>query len=83
MAGGAKYFFTVGGMGTKPDKEFKHTSVKSFVKAERHTKCLHGNWTRSNKSAADNTLRQMTILEIETREKAITESQKATGPWRS
>ncbi len=53
----ASIFYTVGGMGKKPDEKYKHASPKKFTKSDRRMKPILGNQTRINDDLFDNTLR--------------------------
>ncbi len=60
MPGGNKTFYTIGGMGTKPDKDYSIIDPGKFTKAERGHKAILSTQTRLNKSMKDRTLRNLT-----------------------
>jgi hypothetical protein len=54
MAGGAKTSYVLGGMGTKPDKNFKNVSVKRLSRKGRIMKCPAGMELRAYLSKVHN-----------------------------
>jgi len=53
---GNKVFFTVGGMGTTPDKNIRQVAPGNFTKQSRGVKPIKGNQTRINSDMTDNSI---------------------------
>lgn len=76
MPGGNKQFFTIGGIGTKPDRDYRQTDPGKFTKAVRGVKPLLSNQTRMNKTLTDNKVRYLTEAEIILKELEFEKARK-------